>query len=53
MTPVKFFQLHACNEKTKELNTLYELNKNKFKPPKKSMFKCLNGEEASYHCVEG
>lgn len=54
MTPVNFFQLHACNEKTKELNTLYELNKNKFKQKKKkSMFKCSNVEEAIYHCVEG
>lgn len=52
MTPVNFFQLHACNDKTEELNTLYELNKNNFKP-KKSMFKCLKVEEAIYHYVEG
>lgn len=39
MTPVNFFQLHACSEKTEELNTLHELNKNKFKP-KKNL--CLN-----------
>lgn len=47
-----FPQFYVCSEEVEELNTLYELRKNKFKL-KKSRFKCLDIEEGIYHHVEG